>query len=358
MFCKYAFIFRFGRLTLLAALWLFSAVGTMGCSSDDRIPIVIYSPHGKEMLVEFEKLYELSHPRHDIRWLDMGSQDVLDRLRTERGNPQADVWWGAPMTTFDRAAAEELLEPFTPSWHGAIDPESRSREEYWYGTFLTPEVILYNTRLISEEELPRDWDDLLDQRWRGKIVIRYPVASGTMRIIFATMIMREMARGGTVEDGMAWLRRLDANTKTYAANPTQLYLKVAREEGALSMWNLPDVIIQREINGYPFGYVVPKSGTPLITDGIAIVKGARHLSEAKEFYEFVTSVESLIRQAEKFHRIPARTDIPKDRLPAWIANLEITPIPIDWRALGANERQWMQEWDAHVKGTGRTVRND
>ncbi|MGB5874489.1 MAG: extracellular solute-binding protein [Bacteroidota bacterium] len=358
MFCQHAVISRLARLIVHAVRFVVLGVVVWGCSSDNRIPIVVYSPHGKEMLVEFEKLYEKSHPGHDVRWMDMGSQDVLDRLRTERTNPQADVWWGAPMTTFDRAAQEGLLAQYHPSWKEKVRAEFRHNGGYWYGTFITPEVILYNTRLVAESEVPRDWDDLLDPAWKGKIIVRYPVASGTMRIIFGAMILREVARGGTVSDGFAWLQRLDANTKTYAANPTQLYLKIAREEGSISLWNLPDAVIQRELNGYPFGYVIPRSGTPLITDGIAIVNGARHPSAARQFYEFVTSAESLILQAEKFYRIPARLDIEKDRLPAWMRDIQISPLPIDWDTLAANEQRWMQEWDDRVKGTGSALTVD
>jgi len=354
MFCKHALLFRVARLAALTLLGLH----ILGCSSDERIPIVVYSPHGKEMLVEFERRYEKTHPDHDVRWMDMGSQDVLDRVRTEGKNPQADVWWGAPMTTFNRAAAEGLLASYHPSWKEAVGVECRHPEGYWYGTFITPEVILYNTRLVAESEVPRDWDDLLRPEWKGKIIVRYPLASGTMRIIFAAMILREVARGGSVSDGFAWLRRLDANTKTYAANPTQLYLKIAREEGSISLWNLPDVVIQREVNGYPFGYVIPRSGTPLITDAIAIVRGSRHPSAARQFYEFVTSVESLLLQAERFYRIPARMDIPENRLPAWMRDTRISPLLIDWDSLAANEQRWMQEWDDRIKGTGTRLSVD
>jgi iron(III) transport system substrate-binding protein len=326
-----------------------------GCVRDSRVPIVVYSPHGKEMLAEFEKQYEVLHPEHDVQWLDMGSQDAYDRIRTERGNPQADVWWGAPMTAFVQAEQESLLARYVPSWDSVVTDEFKSQQGYWYGTFVTPEVIMYNSRLLAAQEAPRDWDDLLDPKWKGRIIIRYPVASGTMRIIFCALIQREIDRGGDAEAGLYWLRRLDANTKTYAADPTQLYLKIAREEGAITLWDLPDVMIQVQTNGYPFGYVVPRSGTPLITDCIAIVRGARHPAEARQFYEFVTSRESMVLQARVYCRIPTRMDLNRSKLPPWMSGLTLTPLPVDWRALMRNEREWMRAWDERIKGTGKDL---
>src|ERR1043166_4066817 len=67
------------------------------CSRDHRTPLVIYSPHGRDLLTLFETRFEALHPDIDVRWLDMGSQDVYDRVRSERANPQADIWFGMPI---------------------------------------------------------------------------------------------------------------------------------------------------------------------------------------------------------------------------------------------------------------------
>jgi iron(III) transport system substrate-binding protein len=341
------------RPALLRGMLGVLAVTVIGCTGERRTPVVVYSPHGKEMLVEFERLYEAEHPDQDMQWLDMGSQDVYDRIRTERENPQADIWWGAPMTTFMRAEKEGLLERYIPGWDTAVGPEFKSAGGCWYATFVAPEVIMFNNRVVDSASAPSDWDELLDPRWKDKIVIRSPLASGTMRMIFCALIDRERNRRGRLDDGFDWLRRLDANTKTYAADPTQLYVKIAREEGVVSVWNLPDVVIQTTLNHYPFGYLIPRNGTPLITDAIALVKGCKHPEPAREFYEYVTSVPSMILQAEKYFRIPARNDIRRKDLPPWIASLSVKPLAVNWDTLSVREREWMEAWDGRVKGQGR-----
>ena len=79
----------------------------------------------------------------------MGSQAVLDRLRSERSNPQADIWWGAPSDLFEQAGEEELLLPYRPTWAEAVPPEARGSGDFWYGTYKTPEVIAYNSALLK-----------------------------------------------------------------------------------------------------------------------------------------------------------------------------------------------------------------
>ncbi len=334
------------------AIALLPALVLAGCSGQHKTPIVVYSPHGKELLSEFQRRYEAQHPDQEVHWLDMGSQDAYDRIRTERDNPQADVWWGAPMVIFSRAEREGLLQRYVPTWDSAVAPEYKSRGGFWYGTFLTPEVIVYNSQAVRAEDAPRDWDDLVKPAWKGKIVIRAPLASGTMRIVFTSIIERAREQWGSVDSGFAWLARLDANTKSYVADPTQLYLKIARQEGLVSVWDLPDIIVTKQAYGYPFAYVVPSSGTPLITDCIAIVKNAPHPAQAREFYEYVTSLESASVQAAKFARIPTRHDIPKSALPDWMASLELKPMHVDWDSIASHETEWMKFWDDRIKGKG------
>lgn len=317
--------------------------------------LIVYSPHGKEMLSEFEKRYEQLHPDVDVQWIDMGSQDVYDRIRTEKENPQADLWWGAPSTMFLRAEKEGLLEPYVPSWDSVVDPAYKSPGAYWYGTFLTPEVIAYNTRLLKREEAPQDWDDLLDKRWQGRIIIRYPLASGTMRGVFASIIARGFAHTGKPDSGYAWLLGLDANTKTYAADPTQLYLKLAREEGAVTIWDMPDIVIQEKRNGYPFGFIIPKGGTIVLTEGIGIVRGAKNKEIAKDFYEFVTSKENMIHQANNFYRIPTRNDLDRNALPTWITQESIKQLDVNWSLVIEHEQEWMRYWDEKIRGRGKDV---
>jgi len=249
---------------------------------------------------------------------------------------------------FGRAAREGLLEAYRPSWASVVPEDARSRDDLWYGTFFTPEVIAYNTVAVDSAAVPTAWDELLENRWKGRILIRYPLASSTMRTIFGAMILRQE----TVEEGYRWLARLDRNVKTYTADPTQLYLKLARGEGDVTLWNLPDIYLQSSVNGYPFGSVVPEEGTPVLVDGIALVKGGPNPDEARLFYEFVTSDSALVRQAHEYFRIPVRQDIPVEMLPGWMATLRVNPMPVDWERIATEGPRWMQYWDEQIKGRG------
>lgn len=334
-------------VAVIAATWLASGCG------DGRTPVVVYSPHGRDQLTLLEHAFEQRHPDIDIRWLDMGSQEILDRLRFERVNPQADVWFGGPTTIFDRGVADSLLIPYRPSWAGTVDRRGVGPDDLYWPVYRTPAVIAFNSNAVSREDAPHDWDDMLAPKWKDKVLIRDPMASGTMRAIWGLIIERSIRETGDTTAGMQWLRRLDGQTKTYTLNPAVLDEKLARQEGLVTLWDLPDILISQS-KGLPFGYVFPTSGTVVIDDAIGLVRGTRHPAAAKAFIDYVGSQEAEILTARKVFRLPARHDLPVDSVPSWVAQVEreMRVVDMDWAMLARHGSDWMGYWDQHVRGTG------
>ena len=314
--------------------------------------LLIYTPHGQDLLREFIGRYKAIHSEVEVQFLDMGSREVLERVRAERNRPQADLWWGAAHTTFQTAADENLLASFRPTWADKVPNTSRDAQDRWFGTYQTPEVIVYNSDAVKPEDAPKDWDDVLDPKWRDKVLIRNPNPSDSMRAIFGAMIWRFHKDTGSPDQGYDWLRRLDANVHEYTADGTILMQKLVRREGLISLWNLPDIWIYKEQKGFPVGYVFPASGTPVITDGIAIVRGGPNEDEAKRFYEFVTTPESLTLAAKKYYRIPVRTDLDRNQLPAWM-NQPVNEMPLDWELLRKHSSDWLRYWDTEIRGRSK-----
>jgi iron(III) transport system substrate-binding protein len=336
---------KIARVAVIAALLCSLAA----CSRDARTPVVVYSPHGQAQLAAFEKRFEEAYPQYDLQPVDQPSQNIPDRLRAERASPQCDVWWGASSITFAQAAEEGLLEPYTPAWAEAIAPDSRDPQNRWMGVYETPEVIVYNSETVPEAEAPKDWDELLDPRWRGKILIRDPIPSDTMRTIFGAMILRKWDESNGPGAGYDWLRRLAENTKDYATSWEGMLTSLNRQEASITVWNMPDIRRAVDERGYKLGYVFPSSGTPTVIDCIALVKGAPHPEGARAFYEFANTPESLAYAAEGFYRIPTRNDLDRATLPAWIRALNYKRMVLDWDRFRAESKVWMTLWSAEIK---------
>lgn len=308
--------------------------------------LVIYTARDQTVIDTVVDKFNEKYPNIQVEVLTMGAQQILERVRAEKANPQADFWWGGTQSAFMQAAKEDLLAPYKPSFDESIPSEYKDSNGLWYGEMLLPEVIMINSDVLSKEEAPQDWDDLLDSKWKDKIIIRGVLASGTMRTIYSSMIQRQ----DSVEAGYEWLKKLDANTKEYAQDPTNLYLKLTRQEGIISLWNLQDILLQKNVNNYPFDYVYPKSGAPILVDAVGLVKNAKNLENAKLFYEFLFEPETRSVLAEELFQIPTRTDIDKSTMPDWYQELELKALDVDWEEMAEKETEWMQYWDENIRG--------
>jgi iron(III) transport system substrate-binding protein len=369
-----------------AALAATGAAALAACGGG-REPLVLYSPHGRDLLTLVEGRYEAAHPEVDVRWLDMGSQEVYDRLRSERANPQADVWFGGPDTILARGAAEGLLQPYRPAWAASVPAASRGEGDLYFGLYRTPAVLVWNERAVAAADAPRDWDDLLAPRFAGKVLIRDPLASGTMRTVFGMVLARSLERTGSLDEGLAWLRRLDAQTKEYVQNPALLHEKMVRQEGWVTVWDLTDILLQRR-RGAPLAYGFPASGTPVIDDAVGVVAGAAHADAARAFVDWVGSPEAQLMAAREVFRLPARVDLvggggeaagtaavaapgagavgsgngvasgaDPAGLPEWVRDVEsrLRPAALDWELLARESPEWMRRWDREVRGRGKAA---
>ena len=135
---------RAARRQARAVLALASLAVLPSCHSDHRIPLTVYSPHGRDNLDLIEQAFEKEHPEIDVRWLYLGSQEILDRVRFEKVNPQADVWFGGPTTLFDKGVAESLLVPYRPDWADHVDTLGRGPADLYWPVYRTPAIIAYN----------------------------------------------------------------------------------------------------------------------------------------------------------------------------------------------------------------------
>ncbi len=337
---------------LLKPIFLFVAVLNLSCG-DGRTPLVLYSPHGRDLLSLVEREFEAANPDVNVHWLDMGSQEIYDRVRSEAANPQADVWFGGPDTIFARGAAEGLLAEYRPAWADAVPPSSRTGADRYFGVYRAVPILFFNSEAVAADEVPTDWDDLLAERWRDRILIREPLASGTMRTAFGMQLAQSVTETGSVDRGMEWLRRLDGQTKEYVQNPALLFEKLIRQEGHLTIWELTDALLQRD-RGVPLDYRFPSSGTPVIDDAIALVAGAQHPEAAQRFIDWVGGREATLLVAHEVYRLPAREDFEPAELPEWAreAFATIVPAEVDWQLIAVEGAGWMSRWDREVRGKG------
>jgi iron(III) transport system substrate-binding protein len=338
----------------LLTVFLLLATACTGPRADEPQPgLTIYTGRDKDEVANVVDLFTKKHPEYQghVNTITLGAQAALDRLRAEKSNPQAGFLWGGTLQGLQQAANEGLLAPSNPMQANLIDASRKDPQGRWFAEMLLPEVIIYNHDLLKADQAPRDWDDLITPPFKEKIVIRDVMPSGTMRTIYSAMIYRQLAATGSVDAGYEWLKKLDANTAVYTPTPDDMYLKLDRGVGTVTLWNLQDALIQPTKNNRPWSYVIPASGVPVLLDGVGVVNNPKSMQAALDFENFLLETKLQAQLAKDYYQIPAM-QIPDAEKPDWLMKLEIKEMKLDWDLLSQKQTEWMNYWSQNIKDKG------
>ncbi|WP_433675800.1 extracellular solute-binding protein [Microbacterium gorillae] len=319
--------------------------------------LTIYTGRDKDEVAWVVSEFEKEFPAYagKVQTVIAGAQDNLDRMRAEAGNPQAGFLWGGTQQQFEQAADEGLLTAYTPKSDSAVPDKYKDPNHQWIAEMLLPEVIIYNSNLLTKDTAPQDWADLGKPEWKDKIVIRDVMASGTMRTIYASIVYSAFAKDGSPDAGYELLKQIDANTVSYAANPDDMYTQLDQGTGQVTVWNMQDALIQPLKNNRPWGYIMPSSGAPVLVDGVGIIKNDKQEAAAKDFMDFLMDPTMQAKLATDYYQIPAM-DIPADQQPDWMKadGFNINEAKIDWQVFAEHQDEWMTYWADNIKGKGNS----
>lgn len=215
--------------------------------------------------------------------------DILNQIRAEKAAPTVDVWWGGTGDTHLQAGSENLLEPYQPAYERDMLPWAQNffamsggRSAGIYAGALG---FAYNADLLRDLKLPAPtcWKDLTDVAYRGRIQSGNPNSSGTAFTTLATLVQLFGE-----DEAFRFLVALDRNIDQYTAAGSAPVKAAARGETLIGISFMHDAVTQKQA-GAPLVIIAPCEGTGYEIGAVSIVKGARHLEEAKRFVDFALS---------------------------------------------------------------------
>jgi iron(III) transport system substrate-binding protein len=223
----------------------------------------------------------------EVELLRLASGPLATRFGEEQtaGGSPADVLRTADGSVFVENPEwfEELSADVIPEL--AEYPESAFLENHrsvltQYSTY----VFTYNTSLVDEKDLPKKWEDILDPRWKGNVVLSDPRASiSWLGWVDAMVEAHGMEFAEAIRD-QGW------DIIDSAAPGAQQVAAGAYEASTPAFTGHATPVIQQ---GAPVASVTPTDPSPLKRDHIGLVVGAEHPNAAKLFLNFRLSPEAL-----------------------------------------------------------------
>lgn len=220
------------------------------------------------------------------------SEDVLRRAVTEIKGGRHDVdvieTNGPELEALHR---ENILQAVDSPVFSEIFPDAVPDHREWVGSRLNVITASYNTELVSEADVPKRWDDLLDPRWGGKIGIESEAYDW-----LATVIQSFPSR----EQGLAFFRKLaETNRPPLHKGHPQLANMTASGELPITLQVYLYRVHQMEQDGAP---IKALSLGPAIAriNGLGVARTTAHPNAAILYQQFTLTEGQKILASRHF----------------------------------------------------------
>ena len=270
--------------------------------------VVWYTSLAVPSTEKIAKMFEAAYPGIKVEAHRTGSERVLQRLMQElQANiKNADVVHTSDAGHFVLLKEKKLLMQYAPAGIEKFPAGFKDKDGYHFGLRATLSVIAYNSKLIPAAEAPRTWKDLLDSKWRGKLVTAHPGYSGVISTHVLALVNLY---------GWDFFKQLAQNKLMLVQSANDPAQVVASGERPISVNGSEYFFYQTKKKGNPIEIVYPKEGVPLIVSPSAITSFAPHPNAAKLFTDFIfgKEVQQVLADSEGLYTGHPEVSYPADK---------------------------------------------
>jgi iron(III) transport system substrate-binding protein len=214
-----------------------------------------------------------------------GSQRVLQRVMQEAGAgiKNADVIHTSDAGHFVLFKDKGMLMKYVPKGAEIFPAGFKDKDGFYFGMRATLSVIAYNPKSVAEKDAPKTWKDLLNPKWKGKMVSAHPGYSGIIMTHVLALVNLY---------GWDYFRELAKNGLHMVQSANDPAGVVASGERPVGANGAEYFYYKTQKQGNPIKIIYPNEGIPLVVSPVAIAKDAPHPNAAKLFSEYIFAKES------------------------------------------------------------------
>ncbi len=221
----------------------------------------------------------------DVEVHRTGSQRVLQRVMQEAGAgiKNADVIHTSDAGHFVLFKDKGMLMKYIPKGAEIFPAGFKDKDGFYFGMRATLSVIAYNPKSVAEKDAPKTWKDLLNPKWKGKMVSAHPGYSGIIMTHVLALVNLY---------GWEYFRELAKNGLHMVQSANDPAGVVASGERPVGANGAEYFYYKTQKQGNPIKIIYPNEGIPLVVSPVAIAKDAPHPNAAKLFSEYIFAKES------------------------------------------------------------------
>ena len=254
---------------------------------------------GTAMVHAFQKKYPFIEPK----LFRLGStQIVVKVLQEHRGGAHLFDVISATSFQFSEIFKEDLFQKYDSPERRAFLDDFKDKEGYWTSAYHNASIIAYNTSLLKPADLPKSYDDLLDPKWKGKMLM------DSRETEWYASMLQVLGR----EKGQQLMRGLAKQNLSFRPGRTLITQVLASGEAPLAVNDYDHLVQSAKKRGAPVESIAAYPVISRVTP-IALGRYAPHPNVGKLFIDFSLSEEGQ-KILRSFGRSSARKGIEPDEL--------------------------------------------
>jgi iron(III) transport system substrate-binding protein len=288
-------------LTIAAAVITMPALAQMQAWEKDLYEaakkekeLTIYTAHyNTEEAARLCGAFEKKYPGIKCNFVRTTAQVALQRFQqdVQANRPVASVFSSTDNSHYPDLKKQGLLMPYKPqSAVNMVDSIKQYNDPDGSYTITAAAlmVICYNTTLVSEKDAPKNWTDLLDPKWKGKVSIGHPAFSGYVGTW--TVLMQKLY-------GWSYFEKLEKNQPQIGRSVNDTVTMLNSKERWVAAGPEATTLLSRD-KGNPLAVIYPTDGALLMVSPSGIPKNAPSPNAGKLYLEFLLSKEAAEVQVE------------------------------------------------------------
>lgn len=338
------------KLKTVAASLLFAASALFSHTAQAAGKLTVYCSVQNDVCEDMSKRFSQQY-NVETQFVHGGTGTIFGKIKAEKENPQADIWYGGTIEPHFQAGQLGLLEEYRSPKQAEVLPQFKALAESEQGKFTSIVYMLVlgfgiNTEKLKQLgiEAPKKWEDLLDPRLKGEVQLPDPRSSGTTYTLMATL-----SQLWGEDKAFEYLRKLDQNISQYVKS-SLVTSNLARGESAVTVGFVHSYATEKE-KGAAVEAVIPEGKVGYALGGVSILKNARNLDNAKLFMDWVLSKETqeIPWRDHRLYQTPTNVNAEVAPQSPKADGLEF--VEIDYQRFGSSEegKRLVDKWLAEVK---------
>ena len=288
--------------------------------------VVVYTSRAEALFKPVIEAFNAAYPDIKVTVLNGSNSELAARILEERANPKADVLINSDILTMENLAVEGVFAPNNSPAVMAVPADYRADDGSWVALTLRARVIMYNTDLVSPEELPKKMVDLADPKWKDVI----GSANSTNGAMMAQLVIMRNQLGEPATE--AFIQGLLENNAQFFGGHTDVRKAVGAGELKLGLVNHYYYHLSKA-EGAPVGVIYPDQedgglGLMVNSTNAGIIKGGPNPEMARIFVDFMLSPAGQKIYAERNYEYPIVPGVPLAEGVAPLDSFRLNPFPL------------------------------